>query len=75
MGSCNHLYHYINDHYINFDGTHSLDQGIIEWFGLEKTFKIMWFQSLCYMQGHFSLDQAAQSPIQMALFPPGTGYP
>ena len=40
---------------------------IMEWFGSEGTFKIIQFQSPCYRQGHFSLDQVAQSPIQPGL--------
>ena len=37
---------------------------IIEWFGLEGTFKGHLVQSPCSEQGHLQLDQAAQSPIQ-----------
>ena len=40
---------------------------IIEWLGLEGTFKIIWFQPPCYRQGHLPLDQAAHSPIQPSL--------
>ena len=40
---------------------------IIEWFGLERIFKITYFQPPCYWQGHFHLDQVAQSPIQPGL--------
>ena len=36
----------------------------IEWFGLEGTLKIIWFQLPCHEQGHLPLDQVAQSPIQ-----------
>jgi len=41
---------------------------IIEWYGLEGTLKIIWFQPPCHEQGHLPLDQVAQSPIQ-----PGEG--
>ena len=37
---------------------------IIEWFGLEGTFKTIMFQPPCYRQGHLPLDQVAHSPIQ-----------
>ena len=40
---------------------------IIEWFGLEGTLKIIWFQPPCHGQGHLPLDQVAQSPIQPGL--------
>ena len=42
---------------------------IIEWFGLDETFNIIWFQHPCYQQGHLPLDQVVQSPIQ-----PGLGH-
>jgi len=29
---------------------------ITEWFGLEETLKIIWFQPLCHEQGHLPLD-------------------
>ncbi|KAK4822675.1 hypothetical protein QYF61_019042 [Mycteria americana] len=38
-----------------------------EWFGLEGTLKIIWFQAPCHGQGHLPLDQVAQSPIQPGL--------
>ena len=38
-----------------------------EWFGLERAFKIISFQALCYRQGHLPLDQVARSPIQPGL--------
>jgi len=37
---------------------------IIEWFGLEGTLKLIWFQPPCREQGHLPLDQVAQSSIQ-----------
>ena len=40
---------------------------MIEWFGLEGTFKIMYFQPQCYRQGRLPLDQVAHSPIQPGL--------
>jgi len=40
---------------------------IIEWFGLEGTLKIIWFQPPCHKQGHLPLDQVAQSSIQPGL--------
>jgi len=40
---------------------------IIEWFGLDGTLKIIWFQSPCHEQGHPPLDQVAQSSIQPGL--------
>ena len=40
---------------------------IIEWFGLEGTLKIIWFQAICHGQGHLPVDQVAQSPIQPGL--------
>jgi len=40
---------------------------IIEWFRLEGTLKNTSFQTPCHGQGHLSLDQAAQSHIQLAL--------
>jgi len=39
----------------------------IEWFGLEGTFKIIWFQLPSNRQGHLPLDGVAQSPIQPGL--------
>jgi len=41
----------------------------VEWFGLEGTLKIIWFQPPCHEQGHLPLDRAAQSSIQ-----PGLGH-
>ena len=43
------------------------DHRIIEGFGLEGTFKIIWFQPPCHEQGHLPLDQVAQSSIQPGL--------
>ena len=40
---------------------------IIEWFGLEGTLKITWFQPPCHEQVHLPLDQVAQSSIQRGL--------
>jgi len=40
---------------------------IIEWIGLEGTFKDHLVQSPFHGQGHLPLDQVAQSPIQPAL--------
>ena len=40
------------------------DHRIIEWFGLEGTFKGHLVQSHCKQQGHLQLGQVAQSPIQ-----------
>jgi len=40
---------------------------IIEWPGLNRTTKIMWFQPPCYVQGRQPPDQAAQSHIQSGL--------
>jgi len=37
---------------------------IIEWPGLKRTVMIIEFQPPCYVQGHQSLDQAAQSHTQ-----------
>jgi len=37
---------------------------IIEWFGLEETLKIIWFQPPCHQQGHLPPDQGAQSSSQ-----------
>ena len=42
---------------------------IIEWFGLERTLKIIWFQPPCHEQGHLPPDQVAQSSIQPGLEP------
>jgi len=39
----------------------------IEWFGLEGTLQIIWFQLPCHGQGHLPLDQVTQSPIQHSL--------
>jgi len=39
----------------------------MEWFGLEGTLKINWFQPPCHDQGHLPLDQAARSSIQPGL--------
>jgi len=47
--------------------TGSLFHRIIEWFGLEGTLKIIWFQPPCHEQGHLPPDQAAQSSIQPGL--------
>jgi len=40
---------------------------ITEWFGLEGTLQIIWFQLPCHGQGHLPLDQVARSPIQPGL--------
>ena len=37
---------------------------IREWFGLEATFKNLLVHPHCHGQGHLSLDQVAQSPVQ-----------
>jgi len=42
---------------------------ITEWFGLEGTLKIIWFQPPCHEQGHLPPDQVAQSSIQPGLEP------
>ena len=42
---------------------------IIEWFGLEGTLKIIWFQPPCHQQGHLPPDQVAQSSVQPGLEP------
>jgi len=42
-------------------------KGIIEWFGLEGTLKIISFQPPCHGQGHLPVDQVAQSPVQPGL--------
>jgi len=43
------------------------DHRITEWFGLEGTLKIIWFQPRCHGQGHLPPDQIAQSSIQPGL--------
>ena len=43
------------------------DDRIIEWFGLQGTLKIIWFQPPWHGQGHLPLDQVAQSPNQLGL--------
>ncbi|KAK4823100.1 hypothetical protein QYF61_025838 [Mycteria americana] len=48
--------------------------GIIEWFGLEGTFKGHLVQPRCNEQGHLQLDQVAQSPLQPDLMFPGMGH-
>jgi len=45
----------------------SQNHRIIEWFGLEGTLKIIWFQPSCHEQGHLPLAQVAQSSIQPGL--------
>jgi len=40
---------------------------IIDWFGLEGTFRGHLVQSPCHGQGHLPLDQVAQSPVQSGL--------
>ena len=40
---------------------------IIEWFGLEGTLKLMWFQPPCHEQGHLPPAQVAQSSVQPGL--------
>ena len=40
---------------------------IIEWFVLEGTLKIIWFQPPCHEQAHLPPDQVAQSSIQAGL--------
>jgi len=40
---------------------------ITEWFVLEGTLKIVWFQPPCHEQGHLPPDQVAQSSIQPGL--------
>ena len=37
---------------------------MIEWFGLEGTFKGYLVQPPCHERGHLQLDQVAQSPVQ-----------
>jgi len=41
---------------------------VIEWFGLEETFKILWFQPPCCRQGRLPLSQVAHSPVQPSYF-------
>jgi len=38
---------------------------IIEWFGLEGTLRIIWFQPSCHEQGHLPPAQVAQSSISL----------
>jgi len=40
---------------------------IVEWFGLEGTLEIIYFQPPGHGQGHLPPDQVAQSPIQPGL--------
>jgi len=40
---------------------------IIEWFWLEGTLKVIWFQPPCHEQGHLPPAEAAQSSIQPGL--------
>jgi len=47
--------------------THFRNHRIIDWFELEGTFKIIWFQPPCHEQGHLPLDEVAQSSIQPGL--------
>ena len=46
-----------------------MNHRIIEWFGLEGTLKLSWFQPPCHEQGHLPPAQAAQSSIQPGLEP------
>jgi len=55
------------NHFHKVGRTHFLNRRIIEWFGLEATLKIIWFQTPCHEQGHLLLHQVAQSPIQPGL--------
>jgi len=48
---------------------HQHKHKITEWFGLEETFKECLLPTPCHGQGHLSLDQVAQSPIQPGLAP------
>jgi len=48
------------------DGLES-NHRIVEWSGLEGTFKIIWFQPPCHEQGCLPLSQVAQSSIQPGL--------
>jgi len=41
--------------------------GIIEWFGLEGTFKGHLVQPPCNERGHLQPDKVAQSPVQLVL--------
>jgi len=41
--------------------------GIMEWFGLEGTFRGPLAQPPCSEQGHLQPDQVAQSPVQPGL--------
>jgi len=43
---------------------------IIEWFGLEGTLKIIWFQPPCHEQGHLPPDQVVQSSREVFLLLP-----
>ena len=43
------------------------NHSITEWFGLEGTLKIVWFQPPCHEQGHLPPAQGAQSSIQPGL--------
>ena len=42
---------------------------IIQWFELQRTFKVIQFQPTCYRQEYLPLDQVAHSPIQPAAWP------
>ena len=53
-------------HEQQWDGSHQ-NWRIIEWPGLKRTSKIIWFQHPCHGQGHQAPDQAAQSHIQPGL--------
>jgi len=57
----------LNEAVLQGEKENPYDYRIIEWFGLEGTFKIVLFQPPCYRQGHLPLDQVAQSPIQPGL--------
>ena len=45
----------------------SFSHRIVEWFGLEETLKIIYFQTSCHGQGCHPLCWVAQSPIQAGL--------
>jgi len=53
--------------FVNFLQMLSENHRIIEWFGLEGTFKVHLEQLLCNKQGHFQRDQVSQSPFQSEL--------
>lgn len=61
-----------NDDYLEHN-TKDIYQRIVQWFELEGALEIILFQAPCHEQGHFSLYQVSQNPIEVGLSHQGWG--